>query len=51
MMPVAADQQGAIVGGRYESAELTFMALPPGDPRIKASTIEKPDYTQRVQMR
>jgi hypothetical protein len=51
MVPIAVDQHAAEPFGRYGGAELTFRALPPGDPEIRRNNVEKPDYTQRIQMR
>lgn len=51
MVPVAVDQHAAEPFGRYGGAELTFRALKPGDPEIQRTNVEKPDHTQRVQLR
>ena len=51
MVPVSFDAQAGVYGQRPPTADLTFRALPPGDPEIKRPTLEKPDYIQRVQMR
>lgn len=51
MVPVAVDQHAAVPYGAYGGAELTFRALPPGDPEIKRPSVEVPTYTQRVQLR
>lgn len=51
MVPIAVDQHSAEPFGRYGGAELTFRALKPGDPEIKRINVEKPDFTQRLQVR
>jgi hypothetical protein len=51
MVPIAVDQHAAERFGRYGGAELTFRALRPGDPEIHRTNVEKPDFTQRVQVR
>ena len=51
MVPVAVDQHAAQPFGRYGGAELTFRALKPGDPEIRRKNVEKPDYTQRLEIR
>jgi hypothetical protein len=51
MMPVSTDMRDAVYGQHPASAEMTFRALPAGDAELKRPTIEKPDYTQRVQVR
>ncbi len=51
MVPVTSDSNDAVYGRKPAGAELVFRALPPGDPDIKRSTIERPDYIQRVQVR
>jgi hypothetical protein len=51
MVPVTSDSTEPVAGKGMGSASLTFQALPPGHPGIHRSTIEKPDYTQRVQIR
>jgi hypothetical protein len=51
MVPIAVDQHSAEPFGRYGGAELTFRALQPGDPEIKRINVEKPDFTQRIQVR
>ena len=51
MVPVTSDSTEPVAGRGMGSASLTFRALPPGDPEIQRSTIERPDFTQRVQVR
>ena len=51
MVPIAVDQHSAEPFGRYGGAELTFRALKPGDPAIQRTNVEKPDHTQRIQLR
>lgn len=51
MVPIAVDQHSAEPFGRYGGAELTFRALKPGDPEIQRYNVEKPDHTQRIQVR
>lgn len=51
MVPVSLDQRPGQIGSHTASVELVFRALPPGDPEIQRPTIERPDHTQRVQIR
>ena len=51
MVPIAVDQHSAEPFGRYGGAELTFRALRPGDPEIRRTNVEKPDHTQRIEIR
>jgi len=51
MVPVAIDERPGEMGRHTAQVELTFRALRPGDPEIKRPMMEKPDYTQRIQMR
>jgi hypothetical protein len=51
MMPLATDSQEPVMGRGMGTAELTFRALPPGDPEIRRPMTERPDYIQRVQVR
>lgn len=50
MVPISTDGQDPIPG-QAGSAELTFRALPPGDPDIKRTNVEEPQVKQRIQMR
>ena len=50
MVPVSTDMQQPIPG-RMGGVELTFRALPPGDPGIQRPSVDKPDHIQRVQVR
>ena len=51
MVPISSDEQNPVTGQRMGHAELTFRALRPGDPDINRANVEKPDHTQRIQMR
>lgn len=50
MVPVSADEQNT-VPGRAGSAELTFLALHPGDPRIRPVNLDQPAQIERVENR
>ena len=51
MVPISSDAQSAENGRKMGGAELTFRALPPGDPEIKRGNIEAPTTTTRLQYR
>ena len=50
MIPVSSDAQSAEFG-KMGNAELTFRALPPGDPEIRRGSIDAPTSIQRIQYR
>lgn len=49
MMPVSFDAERGVAGMTVPTAELTFRALPPGDPEIKRPST--PSSIQQIQMR
>jgi hypothetical protein len=51
MVPVSSDEEDPVTGQHMGHAELTFRALKPGDPEIHRTSIESPNYTQRIQVR
>jgi hypothetical protein len=51
MVPVSFDARGGELGKRPPLVDLTFRALPPGDPDIKRPILEAPDAIYRVQIR
>jgi hypothetical protein len=51
MVPVASDATQPVAGQHMGSAELTFRGLRPGDPEVRRTNIERPDYTHRIQSR
>jgi hypothetical protein len=51
MVPVSSDATPYELGRRAGNVELFFRALKPGDPDIKRVNPEKPDTTQRIEVR
>ena len=51
MVPVSVDQRPGKMGSHTASMELVFRALHPGDPDIKRPSVEKPDFTERIEKR
>jgi hypothetical protein len=51
MVPVSDDAQEPIAGRKPGSAELTFLSLKPGDPRIKSPNLDQPTTIQRIESR
>lgn len=51
MVPVSVDASGPQFGRSMGRADLVFRALKPGDPDINRPTVEKPDYTERRELR
>jgi hypothetical protein len=51
MVPISSDSREPRIGRGVGSVELYFRALKPGDPDIKRVNPEKPDTTQRIEVR
>jgi hypothetical protein len=51
MVPISSDTQDPLAFRKPGSAELTFLALPPSDPRIHSVNLDQPTTIQRIQNR
>lgn len=51
MVPIAIDSERGQFARSEPNTNLTFLALKPGDPAIRRTNIDAPDYTLRVQHR